>query len=89
VGFPEGKDLKYDLFAVDNHYGGLGGGHYTATAQNFFDQQWYDYNGKSCFPRFALRFLASCQTHTSRAVTVLRHFADHIRFECHKVRLRP
>lgn len=47
VGFPEGKDLTYDLFAVDNHYGGLGGGHYTATAQNFYDKQWYDYNGKS------------------------------------------
>ncbi|KAI8942031.1 hypothetical protein NX059_000137 [Plenodomus lindquistii] len=44
VGFPESKDLTYDLFAVDNHYGGLGGGHYTATAQNFFDKQWYDYN---------------------------------------------
>lgn len=48
VGFPEGKDQMYDLFAVDNHFGGLGGGHYTATAQNFFDQQWYDYNGESC-----------------------------------------
>jgi ubiquitin carboxyl-terminal hydrolase 4/11/15 len=44
VGFPENKDLTYDLFAVDNHFGGLGGGHYTATAQNFFDKQWYDYN---------------------------------------------
>ncbi|KAF1942844.1 cysteine proteinase [Clathrospora elynae] len=44
VGFPEDKDLTYDLFAVDNHFGGLGGGHYTATAQNFFDKQWYDYN---------------------------------------------
>ncbi|CAI9626281.1 unnamed protein product [Alternaria burnsii] len=44
VGFSEGKDLTYDLFAVDNHFGGLGGGHYTATAQNFFDKQWYDYN---------------------------------------------
>jgi len=48
VGFPEDKDLTYDLFAVDNHYGGLGGGHYTATAQNFFDGQWYDYNGTFC-----------------------------------------
>lgn len=46
VGFPENKDLTYDLFAVDNHFGGLGGGHYTATAQNFFDKQWYNYNGK-------------------------------------------
>jgi ubiquitin carboxyl-terminal hydrolase 4/11/15 len=45
VGFPEDKNLVYDLFAVDNHFGGLGGGHYTATAQNFFDKQWYNYNG--------------------------------------------
>ncbi|KAF2875376.1 hypothetical protein BDV95DRAFT_565032 [Massariosphaeria phaeospora] len=47
VGLPEGKNLLYDLFAVDNHYGGLGGGHYTAYAQNFFDKQWYDYNDSS------------------------------------------
>ena len=41
----DGKELVYDLFAVDNHYGGLGGGHYTACAKNFFDHQWYEYNG--------------------------------------------
>lgn len=46
VGMPEGKSLTYDLFAVDNHFGGLGGGHYTAYAQNFVDKKWYDYNGK-------------------------------------------
>lgn len=45
VGLPEDKSLVYDLFAVDNHYGGLGGGHYTACARNFFDGKWYDYNG--------------------------------------------
>lgn len=42
----DGKSYVYDLFAVDNHFGGLGGGHYTACAKNFFDGQWYDYNGK-------------------------------------------
>lgn len=42
----EGKSTIYDLFAVDNHYGGLGGGHYTAIARNFMDGNWYDYNGK-------------------------------------------
>ncbi|KAF2634783.1 UCH-domain-containing protein [Massarina eburnea CBS 473.64] len=47
VGLPEDKDLVYDLFAVDNHYGGLGGGHYTAYAKNMFDQQWYEYNDSS------------------------------------------
>lgn len=42
----DGKEYLYDLFAVDNHYGGLGGGHYTAYAKNFFDGKWYDFNGK-------------------------------------------
>ncbi|KAL2820870.1 hypothetical protein BDW59DRAFT_112294 [Aspergillus cavernicola] len=48
VGAPDdGKGLIYDLFAVDNHYGGLGGGHYTAYAKNFFTDQWNDYNDSS------------------------------------------
>lgn len=36
--------LLYDLIAVDNHYGGLGGGHYTAAAKNFRDGKWYYFN---------------------------------------------
>lgn len=43
----DGKSEIYDLFAVDDHWGGLGGGHYTAFAQNFEDQKWYEYNGTS------------------------------------------
>ncbi|CCE61337.1 hypothetical protein TPHA_0A02540 [Tetrapisispora phaffii CBS 4417] len=31
----------YDLIAVDNHYGGLGGGHYTAYIKNLIDNKWY------------------------------------------------
>ncbi|KAE8216962.1 hypothetical protein CF319_g8833, partial [Tilletia indica] len=31
------EDPIYDLYAVDNHYGGLGDGHYTAYAQNPMD----------------------------------------------------
>ena len=42
----DGKSPVYELFAVDNHYGGLGGGHYTAFAKNFIDKRWYEYNGK-------------------------------------------
>lgn len=42
----EDKSLLYDLIAVDNHYGGLGGGHYTAYAKNFIDGNWYEYNGE-------------------------------------------
>lgn len=29
----------YDLYAISNHYGGLGGGHYTAYAKN--GGKWY------------------------------------------------
>lgn len=45
----EGKSLVYDLIAVDNHYGGLGGGHYTAYAKNSVNNNWYEYNGKCCY----------------------------------------
>mmetsp|Transcript_39815 Transcript_39815/g.64580 ORF Transcript_39815/g.64580 Transcript_39815/m.64580 type:complete len:894 (-) Transcript_39815:121-2802(-) len=34
----------YDLFAVSNHYGGLGGGHYTAFCQNKDDGKWYKFD---------------------------------------------
>ncbi|KAH7162660.1 hypothetical protein B0J13DRAFT_16128 [Dactylonectria estremocensis] len=43
----EGKNEIYDLIAVDDHYGGLGGGHYTAYAKNFVDGRWYNYNDSS------------------------------------------
>ena len=35
----------YDLYAVSNHYGGMGGGHYTAYAKN--GEKWYDFNDSS------------------------------------------
>jgi len=45
------KDNKtpnvYDLFAIANHYGGLGGGHYVASAQNHIDNNWYSFNDSS------------------------------------------
>ncbi|KIH92949.1 ubiquitin carboxyl-terminal hydrolase 4/11/15 [Sporothrix brasiliensis 5110] len=42
-----GKEEIYDLIGVDDHWGGLGGGHYTAFAKNFIDHQWYEYNDSS------------------------------------------
>ena len=44
---PDKDYSKYDLFAVSQHYGGTGGGHYTAVCKNF-DGKWYDYNDSSC-----------------------------------------
>ncbi|KAK4049142.1 hypothetical protein OIV83_004340 [Microbotryomycetes sp. JL201] len=40
----DGESLIYDLYAVDNHFGGLGGGHYTAYAKNYENAKWYDFD---------------------------------------------
>ncbi|KAF7969684.1 hypothetical protein HWV62_26194 [Athelia sp. TMB] len=38
------EPLVYDLFAVDEHMGGLGGGHYRAYAMNHTTEQWYHFD---------------------------------------------
>ena len=43
---PDKDYSKYDLFAVSQHYGGTGGGHYTAVCKNY-DGKWYNYNDSS------------------------------------------
>ncbi|BGP17543.1 hypothetical protein JCM10213v2_005576 [Rhodosporidiobolus nylandii] len=40
----ESDSLTYDLYAVSNHFGGLGGGHYTAFAKNHENGRWYDFD---------------------------------------------
>lgn len=40
----------YDLFAVDNHFGGLGGGHYTSCAKNVEDGRWYYFDDSHVRP---------------------------------------
>jgi len=35
---------------VDNHFGGLGGGHYTAFCKNKFDNEWYNYDDSRVSP---------------------------------------
>ena len=44
----EEKPYVYDLFGISNHYGGLGGGHYTAFAKNWKENTWYSYDDSSC-----------------------------------------
>jgi ubiquitin carboxyl-terminal hydrolase 4/11/15 len=39
---PRNQNAVYELFAVSNHYGGLGGGHYTAYAK--VSNQWYKFD---------------------------------------------
>lgn len=62
VDFPlEGLDMSnwlvkghpspiYDLYAVSNHMGDLGGGHYTAYGKNCVDNNWYNFNDSSVSP---------------------------------------
>jgi len=38
------EPLIYDLYAVDEHLGGLGGGHYRAYAMNHLNGQWYHFD---------------------------------------------
>ena len=38
------EPLVYDLYGVDEHLGGLGGGHYRAYAHNHFTDQWYHFD---------------------------------------------
>lgn len=38
------EPLLYDLYAVDEHRGGLGGGHYRAYAYNDLTGQWYQFD---------------------------------------------
>lgn len=40
----EGKEQTYDLYAVSNHYGSMGGGHYTAFAKNPVYQKWFEFD---------------------------------------------
>lgn len=42
-----GSQGIYDLYAVSNHYGSLGGGHYTAYGKNNFNGQWYHFDDSS------------------------------------------
>jgi ubiquitin C-terminal hydrolase len=38
------NSLVYDLIGVSNHFGGVGGGHYTAFAKNDEDGNWYNFD---------------------------------------------
>ena len=42
---PDKDNSVYDLFAISQHYGGTGFGHYTAVCKNFGN--WYSYNDSS------------------------------------------
>lgn len=44
----DGVSYVYDCFGVSNHFGGCGGGHYTAFALNPVENAWYSFDDSSC-----------------------------------------
>lgn len=48
----------YDLFAVSNHFGGLGAGHYTALCKLNEDGKWYTFDDSSTYEVSADRVMS-------------------------------
>lgn len=44
---PNNETYLYNLIGVANHFGGLGGGHYTAYAKNAINKNWYYFDDSS------------------------------------------
>ena len=42
--------MLYDCFGISNHFGGVGGGHYTAFAKNPMSGKWYNFDDSSVSP---------------------------------------
>ncbi|VVB11856.1 unnamed protein product [Arabis nemorensis] len=40
----DGQSYLYELYAISNHYGFMGDGHYTAFAKLMDENEWYDFN---------------------------------------------
>eukprot|EP00002_Diphylleia_rotans_P024012 TRINITY_DN4731_c3_g1_i1.p1 TRINITY_DN4731_c3_g1~~TRINITY_DN4731_c3_g1_i1.p1 ORF type:complete len:903 (-),score=181.67 TRINITY_DN4731_c3_g1_i1:298-2895(-) len=60
----------YDLHAISNHMGGLGGGHYTAYGLNSESQKWYSFNDSST------SLVSESQIVTSSAYVLFYHRRD-------------
>ena len=69
---PDKEHSKYNLFAVSQHYGSTGFGHYTAVCKNF--EKWYSYNDSSVHPcsENDSRSSAACLSMLSSTVCVFR-----------------
>lgn len=50
TGRSRGESLRYDLYGVSEHYGCLGGGHYTATCRNWVNGSWYHFDDSRVTP---------------------------------------
>ena len=57
---------------MSNHYGGVGGGHYTAFGKNCFTNKWYDFDDSHASP------VSDTQVVTSAAYSLFYRLRDHV-----------
>ncbi|KAG6526805.1 ubiquitin carboxyl-terminal hydrolase 8-like [Zingiber officinale] len=50
AGTPKQISNNYQLYAVSNHYGNMGGGHYTAFVYHGGENRWYDFDDRNVVP---------------------------------------
>jgi ubiquitin carboxyl-terminal hydrolase 4/11/15 len=50
MGNTDDDSMIYDCYAVSNHFGNMGFGHYTAFAKNPLDDKWYEFDDSSVTP---------------------------------------
>jgi len=58
----EQTNCTYDLFAVSNHMGRLGVGHYTAFSKNYLNKKWYHFDDCSVQP---VKNASAARTHNA------------------------
>uniref|UniRef100_A0A8C2XVB4 Ubiquitin carboxyl-terminal hydrolase n=1 Tax=Cyclopterus lumpus TaxID=8103 RepID=A0A8C2XVB4_CYCLU len=68
---PNSGPCHYDLIAVSNHYGGMGGGHYMAYGKNKDDGKWYNFDDSSVSPVNEDQIVVSVLIGRSQATALL------------------
>jgi ubiquitin carboxyl-terminal hydrolase 4/11/15 len=72
--------LIYDLFAVSNHYGSVGFGHYTAFGKNPHTNQWLNFDDSSCSP-VSTSGLGRKEIVSNAAYSLFYRLRDHINLD--------
>jgi ubiquitin carboxyl-terminal hydrolase 4/11 len=75
---PNPATSNYYLYAVSNHFGGTGGGHYTANVRSFENGNWYDCDDSSVSEVSANSFDGKIQLDKSAAYVLFYVREDHI-----------
>lgn len=92
IGGNKGEKLIYDLYAVSNHYGSMGFGHYTAYCQNPATNQWYEFDDSRVTPMNAGMLKNSICTNAAYNLFYRRrdfHQANKQHLDFDKIAIKP